>query len=71
MNIHPAAFAALLRRITRPGRYCPRAAKVLATPAPWDGGEVERTPSQLQTCPKLDTAMKDGETMPWRVEVVV
>jgi hypothetical protein len=22
--LHPAAFAALLRRITRPGRYCPR-----------------------------------------------
>jgi hypothetical protein len=24
--LHPAAFAALLRRITRPGRYCPRVA---------------------------------------------
>ena len=32
----PAAFDALLRRVTRPGRYCPRVAKVLSTPAPWD-----------------------------------
>lgn len=53
----PVAFDALLRRATRPGRYCPRVARVLSTPAPWDGGEVERTPNQLQTCPKLDTAM--------------
>ena len=30
------AFDALLRRITRPGRYCPRVAKALSTPAPWD-----------------------------------
>ena len=35
-NLSPAAFDALLRRITRPGRYCPRVAKVLSTPAPWD-----------------------------------
>jgi hypothetical protein len=33
-----ADFDALLRRITRPGRYCPRVAKVLCTPAPWDEG---------------------------------
>jgi hypothetical protein len=30
------AFDALLRRITKPGQYCPRVAKVLSTPAPWD-----------------------------------
>ena len=30
------AFDSLLRRITRPGRYCLRVAKVLSTPAPWD-----------------------------------
>jgi hypothetical protein len=30
------AFDDLVRRITRPGRYCPKVAKVLSTPAPWD-----------------------------------
>lgn len=32
----PADFYALLRRLSKPGRYCPRVAKVLSTPAPWD-----------------------------------
>jgi hypothetical protein len=32
----PADFHALLRRLQRLGRYCPRVAKVLSTPAPWD-----------------------------------
>jgi hypothetical protein len=31
-----ADFDALLRRLQRPSRYCPRVAKVLSTPAPWD-----------------------------------
>lgn len=31
-----ADFDALLQRLSRPGRYCPRVAKVLSTPAPWD-----------------------------------
>jgi hypothetical protein len=35
-DISPAAFDAVLRRITRPGRYCPRVTKVLSTPALWD-----------------------------------
>jgi hypothetical protein len=35
-DLPPTAFDALLRRITRPGRYCPKVAKVLSTPAPWD-----------------------------------
>ena len=29
-------FDALQRRLDKPGRYCPRVAKVLSTPAPWD-----------------------------------
>ncbi len=32
----PADFDALQRRLDKPGRYCPRVAKVLSTPAPWD-----------------------------------
>lgn len=32
----PADFDALLRRLSKPGRYCPRVARVLSTPAPWD-----------------------------------
>jgi hypothetical protein len=32
----PADFDALLRRLQRPCRYCPKVAKVLSTPAPWD-----------------------------------
>ena len=35
-RITAQAFDALVRRITRPGRYCPKVAKVLSTPAPWD-----------------------------------
>jgi len=31
-----ADFDALLRRLSRPGRYCPRVAKVLSTPASWE-----------------------------------
>ena len=41
----PADFDALVRRITRPGRYCPKVAKVLSTPAPWD-----------DTCDKTSTS---------------
>ena len=32
------AFEALQRRLDEPGRYDPRVAKVLSTPAPWDEG---------------------------------
>lgn len=31
-------FDALVERLAKPGRYCPRVAKVLSTPAPWDEG---------------------------------
>jgi hypothetical protein len=60
-QLRPAAFDALLRRAIRSGRYCPRVARVLSTPAPWDEGEPPPTPSQLQICPKLDTAMTDSQ----------
>lgn len=30
------AFDRLQQRLQRPSRYCPRVAKVLSTPAPWD-----------------------------------
>ena len=36
------AFGALLYRLSRPGRFCPRVAKVLSTPAPWDA-ECDKT----------------------------
>jgi hypothetical protein len=36
------AFDRLLQRIQRPGQYCPRVAKVLSTPAPWDA-ECDKT----------------------------
>jgi DNA-binding ferritin-like protein len=29
-------FDALVERLNQPGQYCPRVAKVLSTPAPWD-----------------------------------
>jgi len=32
------AFDRLQQRLQRPGRYCPRVAKVLSTTAPWDTG---------------------------------
>ena len=35
-TITATSFDHLLRRLQRPGRYCPRVAKVLSTPAPWD-----------------------------------
>jgi hypothetical protein len=31
-----AAFDVLLARLCRPGRYCPRVARVLSTSAPWE-----------------------------------
>ena len=34
--LSPEGFAALQRRLAQPGRYCPRVAKVLSRPAPWD-----------------------------------
>ena len=34
--LSPEGFAALQRRLSQPGRYCSRVAKVLSTPAPWD-----------------------------------
>jgi hypothetical protein len=41
-NLSPAAFDSLLRRVTRPGRYCPKVAKVLSTPAPWDDASTPK-----------------------------
>ena len=38
----PADFDALLRRLQRPGRYCPRVAKALSTPALW-GAQCDET----------------------------
>ena len=32
----PSDFDALMRRLQQPGRFDPRVAKVLATPAPWE-----------------------------------
>jgi hypothetical protein len=32
----PADFDALAKRLQQPGRYDPKVAKVLSTPAPWD-----------------------------------
>jgi hypothetical protein len=52
-NLSPAAFDALLRRITRPGRYCPKVAKVLSTPALWD-----------DTCDKTSTPEDHGDAEP-------
>ena len=38
-RIIPAeAFDRLQQRLQRPGQRCPRVAKVLSTPAPWDAG---------------------------------
>jgi uncharacterized protein (DUF1778 family) len=42
--LSPAAFDALLARLSRPGKYCPRVARVLSTPAPW-----EPTPNLAET----------------------
>lgn len=30
------AFARFLHQLSKPGKYCPKVAKVLSTPAPWD-----------------------------------
>jgi hypothetical protein len=35
-TIPAANFDRLLRRLQQPGRYCPRIARVLSTPAPWE-----------------------------------
>ena len=35
-KIAPADFDALAKRLQQPGRYDPKVAKVLSTPAPWD-----------------------------------
>jgi len=32
----PANFDALAKRLQQPGRYDPKVAKVLSTPAPWE-----------------------------------
>jgi hypothetical protein len=56
-TLSPAAFDALLRRITRPGRYCPRVAKVLSTTAPWDAGcvySIRRSIDMLDQITKLN-----------------
>lgn len=34
--LSPEGFNALQRRLAEAGGYCPRVAKVLSTPAPWD-----------------------------------
>lgn len=52
-TLSPAAFDALLHRITRPGRYCPKVAKVLSTLAPWDA-----------PCDKTSTPEGHGDAEP-------
>lgn len=42
------AFEALQRRLDEPGRYDPRVAKVLSTPAPWDEGRDKTSTSADQ-----------------------
>jgi hypothetical protein len=46
--VSPAAFDALLARLSRPGEYCPRVARVLSTPAPWEAGDTNKYPSSTQ-----------------------
>ena len=41
-TIPAASFDRLLHRLSEPGRYCPRVAKVLSTPSPWDA-ECDKT----------------------------
>jgi len=36
VTLSAAAFDALLARLRRPGCYCPRVARVLSKPAPWE-----------------------------------